>query len=235
MGRITDRFTTSVKTVVIAVLVIYLFYVLARNARPFMEAHLALGPAFFAGEIWQPITSLFTHFSFLGFLFTVVGLWYVGSAIEQTRGSRRFLTLFFVGGILSNLAIAGTWKLRGYGTVPFVDGCSFSVIALFVAFARIYAYQQVQFWPTTLMVQARHLVLIMIGLSAAIISAQRDWHLLAGLLVAVIVGFFGAAPGGLTAIRTFLANARDLSRARRLRRRFGVIEGGERRPKKYVN
>ena len=69
----------------------------------------------------------------------------------------------------------------------------------------------------------------------AIISAQGDWHLLAGLAVAVIVGFFGAAPGGLTAIRTFLAQARDISRARRLRRRFGVIEGGERRPKKYVN
>ena len=235
MRPISDRFTTTVRTLVIAELVVYLFYVLARDARPFMETHLALGPRFFAGEIWQPFTSLFTTLSFLGFLFSAVGLWYVGTGIEQSRGRARFLVLFFGGGVLANLAIAGAWYLRGYGPVPFVDGCSFSVISLFVAFARIHAYQQVQFWPTTLMVQARYLLLIMLGLSVAIISAQRDWHLLAGLAVAVIVGFFGAAPGGLTAIRTFLAHARDISRARRLRRRFGVIDGGGRRPKKYVN
>ena len=95
-------------------------------------------------------------------------------------------------------------------------------------------YQQVQFWPTTLMVQARYLLLIMLGLSVAIISAQRDWHLLAGLAVAVIVGFFGAAPGGLTAIRTFLASAGHLAGAAAATG-FGAIEGGERRPKKYVN
>ena len=84
------------------------------------------------------------------------------------------------------------------------------------------------------MVQARYLVLILVGFPGAS-SRARDWHLLAGLAVAVIVGFFGAAPGGLTAIRTALAQARDIARARRLRRRFGVIEGGGRRPKKYVN
>jgi len=77
---------------------------------------------------------------------------------------------------------------------------------------------------------------IMIGLSAATFAAQQDWHLLAGLPVAVVAGYFGAGPGGLSALRTFLANARDAARARRVRRRFGVIEGGERPPKKkYVN
>jgi glycerol kinase len=58
---------------------------------------------------------------------------------------------------------------------------------------------------------------------------------LAGLAVAVAVGFFGAASGGFTELRTFFAQARDVAKARRMRRRFGVIEGGGRRPKKYVN
>ncbi|HMF39358.1 MAG TPA: rhomboid family intramembrane serine protease [Polyangia bacterium] len=228
--------TATVKVFVVADLVIYLFYVLAPNVRGFMEDHLALGPRLFKGELWQPVTSLFTHITFLGFLFSVIGLWFVGSVVEQLRGARRFLTLFFTSGVLTNITIAGVWHLRGKGPIPFTDGCIFVVIALFIAFTRAYGRQQVQFWPTTLTVQARTMAFIMIGLSAATFAAQHDWHLLAGLPVAVATGYFGAGPGGLTALRTFFANARDAARARRIRRRFGVIEGGERPPKKkYVN
>ena len=228
--------TATVKVIVVADIVIYLFYVLAPNVRGFMEAHLALGPGLFAGEIWQPLTSLFTHISFLGFLFTVIGLWFVGSVIEQLRGSGRFLAIFLGSGILANLTIAGAWRLRGYGPIPFTDGCQFVVMALFIAFTRIYGRQQVQFWPTTLMLEARYMAWIMIGLAAAVFAAQKDWHLLAGLPVALAVGYFAAGPGGLAALRTFFANARDGAKARKLRRRFGVIDGGERPPKKkYVN
>lgn len=235
MRRISGRLTTTIKTLVLINLCVYLFYVFARDWRPFFEYHLALGPGFFNGELWQPLTSLFVHLDFVGFVLTTVGLWFVGISIEQARGPARTSALFFVGGLLSNLVIAGVWRLRGFGAVPFVDGCSFSVMALFVAFARMYGRQPVQFWPTTLMVQARYMVLGLTGIAALVTIAQGNWPWLAGLFVAVAVGFFGAAPGGWSTLRTFFANARDVSRARRLRRRFGVIEGGERPPKKYVN
>jgi membrane associated rhomboid family serine protease len=235
MGRISERLTATVKALVLVELVIYLFYVLAPNVRVFMETHLALGPRFFGGELWQPFTSLFTHISFLGFLFNIIGLWYVGGFIERETGRVRFLGLFLIGGVLANLAVAGAWHLRGYGRIPFDDGCPFSVIALCMAFARIYGRHPVQFWPTTLMVQARWVILIIIGLGAASISAQHDWHLLAGLAVAIIVGYFGAGPGGLTALRGFFANARAVAKVRRTRRRFGVIQGGDRPSKKYMN
>jgi membrane associated rhomboid family serine protease len=228
--------TATVKAIVLIDLVIYLFYVMTRDARPFMKSHLALGPGFFQGEVWQPITSLFTHISFLGFFFNVITLWYIGGLIEQQRGRARFLALFLGGGVLANLAVAGAWFLRGYGPIPFDDGCTFAVVGLCVAFARIYGRHLVQFWPTTLMVQARHLILILVGLGALSIAAQQQWHLMAGLFVAIVCGYFGAGAGGLTELRTLFANARDAIRVRRLRRRFGVIEGGDRPPKKkYVN
>jgi membrane associated rhomboid family serine protease len=236
MRSITDRLTTTVRALVLANVGVYLFYVFARSARPFMEMHLALGPRLFAGELWQPVTSLFVHLDFIGFLFSMIGLWYVGMGIELGRGPGRATALFFGSGVLANLAVAGAWLLRGFGPVPFADGCSFAVMAMCVAFARIYGRQPIQFWPTTLMVQARYLILMMVGLSVLIIVAQANWPALAGLAVAIVVGFFGAGPGGMSEIRTFFAQARDISRARRLRRRFGVIEGGGRRPpKKYVN
>jgi len=227
--------TATIKTLVLINLCVYLVYVFARPWRPFFEGHLALGPAFFKGEIWQPLTSLFVHLDLIGFVLTTVGLWFVGIVIEQARGPRRTSVLFFTAGLLSNLVIAGGWALRGSGPVPFVDGCSFSVMALFVALARMYGRQPVQFWPITLAVQARYMVLGMAGIAALVTIAQGTRPALAGLFVAIAVGFFGGAAGGWSTLRTFFANARDISKARRLRRRFGVIDGGGRPSKKYVN
>jgi membrane associated rhomboid family serine protease len=235
MRRISGRLTATIKTLVLINLCVYLFYVFARDWRWFFEGHLALGPGFFGGELWQPLTSLFVHLDLIGFVMTIITLWFAGTAIERARGPARMSALFFVGGMLSNLVIAGVWRLRGFGTVPFVDGSGFAATALLVAFARMYGRQPVQFWPITLMVQARYMVLGLIGIAALVIIAQGNWPWLAGLFVAVAVGYFGAGPGGLSELRTFFANARDISRARRLRRRFGVIDGGDRPSKKYVN
>jgi len=235
MKPITDRLTPTVKWILIADVVIFLFYVVVRESRAFMQTHLALGPRFFAGELWQPLSSLFVHIDPLGFVLTMVGFWFIGGHMERTQGRRRFATLFFGAGMLANLAIAGTYRLLGAGPIPFTDGCFLAVTALFVAFGRLFGRQSAQFWPFPIAVQARYLVLILVGFQAIASLSRSDWPALAGLAVAVLVGFFGAAPGGLTSIRTALAQARDIARARRLRRRFGVIEGGERRPKKYVN
>jgi membrane associated rhomboid family serine protease len=235
MRRISGRLTATIKTLVLINLCVYLFYVFARDWRPFFEGHLALGPAFFNGELWQPLTSLFVHLDFVGFVLTTIGLWFVGTAIEQARGPRRTSVLFFAAGLLANLVIAGVWRFRAVGPIPFVDGFSLSVMALFVAFARMYGRQPVAFWPTTLMVQARYMVLGLAGIAALVTVAQGNWPLLAGLFVAIAVGFFGGAPGGWSTLRTFFANARDISKSRRLRRRFGVIDGGDRPSKKYVN
>jgi membrane associated rhomboid family serine protease len=235
LSRITGRLSPTVKTILIADTVIYLFYVVVRQSRPFMEQHLALGPRFFAGELWQPATSLFVHLDFIGFLFTMIGLWFIGGFIEKARGSRRSAALFFAGGVLANLTIAGVYRLLGRGPVPFDDGASYGVIALFVAFARLFGKQPVQLWPVPISLQARYLVGILLGFQAAANLARSSWASLAGLGVAIVVGYVGAAPGGMTQLRSFFANARDAVKVRRLRRRFGVIDGGDRPSKKYVN
>jgi len=224
-----------VKAILIADVVVFLFYVVVRQSRAFIETHLALGPRFFAGEIWQPVTSLFVHLDPVGFLLSMVGLWFIGAFIERAQGRRRFLALFFGAGVLANLAIAGVYRVLGTGPIPFIDGCFLAVDALFVVLGRLFSRQPLQFWPFPISVQARYLVLILLGFQALASLVRSDFPALAGLTVSVIVGFFGAAPGGLKLLWSFLANARDVSKARRLRRRFGVIDGGDRPSKKYVN
>ncbi len=56
-----------------------------------------------SGQVWRLVTPVFLHFSFLHILFNMMWLRYVGSSIEFVRGTRRFLALFFILAITSNL------------------------------------------------------------------------------------------------------------------------------------
>jgi membrane associated rhomboid family serine protease len=225
---IADRLTPTIKAIVIASTVIYLFYVLVREARPLMELHLALGPGLFRGEIWQPLTSLFVHLNVVSFAFNLIGLWWVGATIERTQGTRRFITLFLTAGVLVNVALAGIWQLRAFRPPVYDDGCSYAVLALFVAFGRIFGRAQVRVFGA-LSMQARTMALIFLGFAAVASLARSDWAGFVATAVAAAVGYLGAAPGGLAEVWATL-------KARRLRRRYRVYEGGRGRSnKKYMN
>lgn len=225
---IAERLTPAIKAFVIADAIVYALYVFVAQARPAMMAHLALGPGLFSGEIWQPVTSLFVHFDLLGFVFNIIGLWFVGAFIERTQGTRRLVTLFLAAGVLANLTLAGVTHLRPYRAGTVFDGCSFAVLALFVAFGRIYGRAPAQVLGG-LSLQARHLALIFVGWGVLASLLRADWAQLAATLVTSVVGYLGAAPGGLS-------EAWGALKVRRLRRRYRVIDGGAARPsKKYWN
>jgi membrane associated rhomboid family serine protease len=225
---ITARLTPAIKTLVIIDALVYAFYVFVREVRMPMMEHLALGPRLFAGELWQPLTALFVHFDVLGFIFNVIGLWFVGALIERTQGTRRFVLLFLGAGVLANLALAAVSHVRAYHAGDVFDGCSYAVLALFVAFGRIYGRAQSQVLGG-LYLQARHLAMIFVAWSALASLLRADWGGVAATLTASAAGFVGAAPGGFSEAFAAL-------RLRRARRRYRVIDGGAGRPsKKYWN
>ncbi|HXJ20098.1 MAG TPA: rhomboid family intramembrane serine protease [Polyangia bacterium] len=227
---IAERLTPAIKAFVITDAILYAFYVFVREVRPAMIAHVALGPGLWRGEVWQLVTSLFVHFDLLGFVFNVIGLWFVGAFIERTQGTRRFVTLFLVSGVLANVALAGIAHLRTYQAGDVFDGCSFAVLALFCAFGRIYGRAPTQVLGA-LSLQARHLALIFVGWGVVASLLRADWAQLVATLVAAAAGYLGAAPGGLR-------EAWGTFRMRRLRRRYRVLDGGAsppRPPKKYLN
>jgi membrane associated rhomboid family serine protease len=228
MRPIADRLTPTVKTVVIAQACIYFFYVFVRQSRPLVETHLAIGPGLFAGELWQPLTSLFVHVDFLGFVFDIIGLWFVGAFVERAQGTRRCFALFLVAGVLANVTLAAVWRLRGAGPIPYDDGAGYGVMALFVAFGRMHGRAQAQLFLTGLNIQARYLVLILIGWFVAANLARGNWAAIAAIAVACLIGYLGAAPGGLKEMW-------QVYKARRHRAQFGVLEGGRKSKKKYLN
>jgi membrane associated rhomboid family serine protease len=229
---IAARLTPAIKALVITDALLFFLFVFSTVAAPWMKAHLAIHPDFIARrELWQPLTALFVHFNPLGFVFNVIGLWWGGAALEQAQGTRRFLALFLLSGVLSNIAFALVSRATGV-PIPF-EGCSLAVLALFVAFGRIYGREQVRLFGA-LALQAWHASALLVGFALVMDLIQvpeAGWGGVAATLVATAVGYLMAAPGGLRELY-------DVWRVRRHRRRYRVIEGGagrRGRPPKYWN
>ena len=70
---------------------------------------------FLAGDWWRLVTSLFVQDGGVsGSIFNLVSLLFVGTVAERLWGGRRWLIIFFAGGLLSQL-IAFAWQPIGAG------------------------------------------------------------------------------------------------------------------------
>ena len=55
------------------------------------------------GFLWQPVTYIFMHASFLHLVLNMLALLLFGSSVEVEVGSKRFLEIFFLGGVIGGL------------------------------------------------------------------------------------------------------------------------------------
>jgi len=220
---IISRLTPKVKVYVVASTLIYLFYVMVPAARSFMETHLALGPRLFSGEVWQPVTALFFYSDFLGFLLNTIGIWFMGPLLERVQGTRSATALFFVSGIAANLAEIGVSR----GSAMVMSGSSNALLALFVAYGRIFGRTETQVIGG-LFLQARTLAIVFVVWAVVACLVQGNIPALTGVLTTTAIGYAAGKPGGF-------ADVWQAMKARRARRRYRVLEGGASRKKKYLN
>lgn len=90
------------------------------------------------GEVWRLVTPLFLHGSTFHLAFNMIGLFFLGSAIERLQGSWFLLALFFISGVFGSLV--QVWLppadelppiLEGLAGTPFFIGASGAVYGLF--------------------------------------------------------------------------------------------------------
>jgi membrane associated rhomboid family serine protease len=213
-----EKLTPTVRALVIAVTLGYLFFVFTPPLNDWMLSHLAVGPNFIRGELWQPATALLLNTRLGGWFFTVLGLWWVGAFIERVRGARFLITLLLGAGVLANV-VAALAGLAFPGASPLVraDGAGFALTAVFVAFARIYGARPAQIWGA-LSMRADYFTWILIGFSLLVSLANRDWPGILAELAAIAVAL--AVTGGI-------GEFREKWRARRVRSRYRVLDGGK--------
>jgi len=223
---ITERLSPTIRNLVIVESALFGLFVMAAPLRAPLAVHLGLGPGLMAGEVWQPLSALFVHTEFLYFFFNMVGLWFVGATIERIYGQRRFLLIFLGTGLLGNLVLAAFIALG----VPLANqGCGDSVLALFVALAVAYGRTPIRVWGQ-LVLQARVLAWIFVGLALVSLLLQGAWYHLLSTSVAMALAYL-LAGGKVGPLLARLARLRGPRRPG-----FGVMEGGRaKRGKKYVN
>ncbi len=116
----------------------------------FLRAFLLLEPAAVMqhGHIWQLITYASLNLGILNTAFALITLWFTGSMLEDARGSRWFLELFYtsaVGGaaIATLLAVlplltGGRISFLGISPISAAAGVSPALFGVLVAFAVLF-------------------------------------------------------------------------------------------------
>jgi membrane associated rhomboid family serine protease len=95
---------------------------------------------------WQPLTTIFTHGGLMHIIMNMFILFQFGNLIEQAFGVKKFLFIYFVGGILTSLA--SFYFMQSMGMMNNLVGASgaISVIMGLIALRDQYQRQGMIIW-----------------------------------------------------------------------------------------
>ena len=86
------------------------------------------------GMVWQPLTYMFLHGGFIHILFNMMTLYFLGPETERTMGSRHFLAMYLISGILGGLG----WLWLSGSPQAVCVGASGAIFGILGAFATLY-------------------------------------------------------------------------------------------------
>ncbi len=123
-------------------------------------------------QIWQLVTYLFMHGSFMHLLFNMFALWMFGLELENEWGSRKFLTYYMLCGVGAGLSTLFIGPL--FGPAAPTVGASGAIYGVLLAFGMMYPDRPI-FVSFLLPIRARYFVLMYIVLEIyAGVSSTSD-------------------------------------------------------------
>jgi membrane associated rhomboid family serine protease len=188
-------FRGAVRQLIIASSAIYVITLLLLSFSPgkgnLLIALGALSPkAVAAGAVWQFITYAFVYVDPIDFLLSMLGIYFLGWAVEQQIGSGRFYGLFFGTTLLSGLAgFTLSFLAPALHSASFargvVFGCGAAVNAILMVFYLFNRNTSLMLFPLPIQVPAKWIVLGIGGLETAYLLLHHfdlfDFVLLLGL------------------------------------------------------
>jgi len=157
-------FTKRLVLANLAVFFVLLVLGAANNAAgDFLYLQLALSPhAVVHGQVWQLATYSFVNRGILEALFNLLSLWFIGSYLEQEKGSRWLTELYFVA-VVGGAAVATALSfasLPHLAPTDYAAGAQAGIFGLLAAFAVLFGEQQFFLFPLPIGIKAKYLVLI---------------------------------------------------------------------------
>jgi membrane associated rhomboid family serine protease len=129
------------------------------------EEWLALTPfALSKGYVWQLLTFQFLHLNLWHLVGNLVALWFFGRFVEEVLGTRRFLIVYFVAGIIGGLFQCALMLLFPEHFPPFAFGASAGIAGIFAIFCRLQTDSEIR-WNFVLPIRADALLWITAAIS----------------------------------------------------------------------
>lgn len=134
------------------------------------------------GEYWRLVTPIFLHAGFMHLLFNMFSLFLFGPELEKLAGRTRFLTIYFLSGIVGCLA-SYVFEDARYMHL----GASGAIYGIFGAFAALVYYTR------TILPQLKQIILpiVIIGIVMTFLMPNINITAhLGGLLTGFALGFY---------------------------------------------
>ena len=184
------RFYPIVTTFLALNIVIFLLTVLPIVGHSIRNAGLGVNYLVTEGEWWRLITPMFLHGGIMHILFNMFCLFVFGPELEKIMGRMRFVTLFMLAGILSNVA---TYFLQDpYYTHLGASGAIFGIFG---------AYGALVYYTRSSMPELRQIILPIIAISIVMTFIQPGINATAhvtGLIVGFLIGLSYFNPKRIT-------------------------------------
>ena len=178
--RTYTTFSLNAVWFLIAVNVLVFIFTLVR---PEAVYFLGLTPAYFLQQPWTIITNLFVHGGIGHIVVNMISLYFLGSFVLRLLGEKKFLLVYFVGGIIGNIfyLFLGPPLIPGVGA----SGAIFAlggVLAVMAPKLPVFMF----FIPVPIPLWIAIIVFLLISFFPGIAWQAH----LGGLLVGVVAGYY---------------------------------------------
>src|SRR5690242_18740870 len=118
------------------------------------------------GWIWQFVTYGFVHVEPLNFALTMLGIYFIGSAVEEQVGSRRFYGLYFSGLAMAGVAgfLLSFTHVVAHG---YAAGAGAATNAILMVFYLLYREAPIMLFPLPIQIPVKYLVIFIAAVETA--------------------------------------------------------------------
>src|SRR6201996_2688480 len=169
-------FSGVTSQLVIANVAVYFVLLLMQYAAPHVAliivTYFALTPSFLLhGWLWQLVTYCFLNTGVLHVAFNMLTLWFIGSFLESSKGSRWLLEIYFLcaigGGLIgSALSFTGIFHSSPLSSTASADAPLFGLLA---AFAYLFGDLEMYMFPLPVAIKAKYLVIVYMLIEVALL------------------------------------------------------------------
>jgi len=131
------------------------------------------------GRVWTIVTSLFVHQGPVHLVVNLVAIWLAGSRVLSLLGSRAFLQIYFVSGLVGlalQLAVAYFFMGRTDFTIIGASACALGLVLAFAALMPHESVTTMLYFIVPVNITMRHLGMVIGGLNATLGVTGLVWH-----------------------------------------------------------